>query len=174
MAGIGSIIASSATLTPLYAERLIAGIKPETAASFARPGGVLINSNHPAFVFGHLNLYASRVFSLLGKPAGPAQYPAEWEGLFKGGVECSDDPSGSKYPKFDELTSFFMGAYRAAIDAIREGRDEQFLAPNPAEGRMKELFPSVGAAIAFYVGGHPQSHFGQVSAWRRMMGLPAA
>ncbi|MFN0137032.1 MAG: DinB family protein [Phycisphaerae bacterium] len=174
MPGIGSIIAASATLTPMYAERLIDGIKPETAASFARPGGVIINSNHPTFVFGHLNLYAIRVFTLLGLPTDAAKYPPEWDALFKAGVECTDDPTCAKYPNFTELTAFFSRAYTAAIAAIRDARDERFLAANPAEGRMKELFPTIGAAITFYVGSHPQSHFGQVSAWRRMMGLPPA
>ena len=52
--------------------------------------------------------------------------------------------------------------------------DETFLKPNPNEGRMKELFPTIGAAVTFYLGGHVQMHLGQISAWRRAMGLTAA
>jgi hypothetical protein len=42
------------------------------------------------------------------------------------------------------------------------------------EGRMKELFPTVGAAVNFLVVGHTQSHLGQISVWRRLMGLGSA
>jgi hypothetical protein len=31
--------------------------------------------------------------------------------------------------------------------------------------------PTVGAAVNFMLGGHLQMHLGQVSAWRRAMGL---
>ena len=32
----------------------------------------------------------------------------------------------------------------------------------------------VGGAINFYIGGHVQVHLGQLSAWRRAIGLPPA
>lgn len=174
MNAIGSILAAPAALTTMYAERLLGGIAPETFSSFARPGGVVVKSNHPAFVFGHLGLYPVRVLDLLGKPNDAARYPTAWEALFKNGVECIDDPSGKHYPPMKELTEFFFRAQGAAVAALREARDEQLTAANPAEGRMKELFPTVGAALGFYVAAHAQQHLGQLSAWRRMMGLPAA
>jgi hypothetical protein len=39
---------------------------------------------------------------------------------------------------------------------------------------MKTLFPTVGAMLAFYMDGHVLMHMGQVSAWRRMQGMPPA
>ena len=36
------------------------------------------------------------------------------------------------------------------------------------------MFPTVGAAINFYLTGHVMMHAGQISAWRRCMGMPAA
>ena len=47
-------------------------------------------------------------------------------------------------------------------------------APNPAEGRMRELFPTLGSVHCFYAGGHMMSHLGQFSAWRRMEGMKPA
>jgi hypothetical protein len=41
-------------------------------------------------------------------------------------------------------------------------------------GRMTELFPTLGSLYNFYVGGHMMMHLGQISTWRRMMGLGAA
>jgi hypothetical protein len=39
---------------------------------------------------------------------------------------------------------------------------------------MTERFPTLGSVHAFYCGGHIMMHLGQMSAWRRMMGLGSA
>jgi len=174
MLQIGPIIAASGSLGLMSAERLVAGIRPESFARLAAPGGTTIQSNHPAFVFGHLNLYPIRIMTALKQPAGPTAYPATYEALFKNGQPCQDDPKGNIYPPMKELVDFFSNSYKAAIAAVTAAPDATLTQPNPAEGRMKELFPTIGAALNFYLGGHVQNHLGQLSAWRRMMGLPAA
>lgn len=174
MGHIGQTIAAPGKLALLYAERLLAGVKAEQFGRLARPGGVVVQSNHPAFVLGHLCLYPPRMMQQLGQPPGPAACPAGYEALFKAGVECQDDPDGRRYPPMTELTDRFFTGYKPAISAVEAASDEQLLGPNPAEGRLRELFPTLGQAFAFYLGGHTQSHLGQISAWRRMMGLPAA
>lgn len=174
MGQIGKIIAESATLTTGYAERLIQGIEPAAFARLARPGGVVVKSNYPAFVFGHLALYPSRIMQILALPAGPTAMPPSWDALFKNGAECLDDPDQNIYPPMTEITRAFLDSYRAAITAVAESDDAQMLAKNPTPGRLGEIFTTVGGMFGFYLGGHPQSHFGQISAWRRMMGLPAA
>lgn len=171
MSRFGEIIASAAAVNTMYAERLLTGVKSEQFARLARPGGVTVQSNHPAFVFGHLSLYPVRVLEHLGQPAGAARVPEGWEARFKSGAECLDDPDARHYPSMTTLTSFYFAAYKAVAEAIRGASDEVFAAPNPATGRMKELFPQLGAMLTFYVCGHPQVHLGQLSAWRRMMGL---
>jgi hypothetical protein len=174
MLSIGPIIAASGDLSIAYAERLLIGVTPETFARLARPGGVTIQSNHAAWVLGHLSLYPARIMATLGQPGGATTYPERYESLFKNGTDCQDDPNGALYPRMDELTGFFFRAYKAAVATVNSTVDEVFLKLNPAEGRMRELFPTVGAAVNFYLGGHMQNHLGQFSAWRRAMGLPAA
>jgi hypothetical protein len=174
MATIGSIIVPGAQLSLAYAERLLAGVTQETFARFARPGGVLVKSNHPAFVFGHLSLYPARIMQNLQLPVGATAYPMTYERLFKAGVECQDDTSGTVYPEMRTLMTFFSESYTVAIAAVKSAPEELFALPNPVEGRSRELFPTVGAAVNFYLIGHVQSHLGQLSAWRRAMGLSAA
>ena len=174
MARIGSIIAPGAKLGLMYAERLLAGVTPETYARFARPGGVAVKSNHAAFILGHLSLYPVRTMQYLNLPPGPTVFPPNYESLFKFGVECQDDPDSKVYPPLAELKTLFFESYRAAIAAVENSPDEPFGVPNPAEGRPRELFPTVGAALNFYLIGHVQVHLGQFSAWRRGMGLPPA
>ena len=174
MGQIGQIIASSGSPTPLYAERLLAGVTNEMFARFARPGGVVLKSNHPAFVFGHLALYPPRVLTHLNRPVGAALCPPQYEALFKNGVECVDDADGTIYPPMEALTKLFFAGFRLAADAVASAPDDVLCAPNPAEGRMRELFPTLGAMLGFYLSGHSQSHLGQLSAWRRAQGLPPA
>lgn len=174
MGRLGEIVAAPGRMALLYTERLIAGVTAENFGRFARPGGTVVKSNHPAFVFGHLALYPQRVLTLLGLPVGETAVPANYESLFKDGVECRDDAERNIYPGKDELIQRFTDGYKAATAAIAAAPDEKLLAINPTEGRSRELFPTLGAALSFYVAGHPQMHLGQVSAWRRMMGLSPA
>lgn len=174
MGQIGRIIAESASLSPLYAKRLLEGVKAEHFARLASPGGECVQSNHAAFIFGHLSLYPSRALAVLECDAGGSKVPDGWEELFRPGAECRDDPDGSIYPPMERLTAFFFDASALAHNAVAEADDAALTAANPAEGRMREIFPTVGAMLGFYLGGHVQMHLGQMSAWRRAMGLPPA
>jgi hypothetical protein len=173
MGRVSSFIVPGARLGVAYAERLSVGVTQEMCARLARPGGAVVKSNHAAFVIGHLSLYPARVMQFLKLPAGPTAFPGHYESLFKPGSECQDDADGKMYPPFSELRARFFEGYKAAIAAVESTPDEGFDGPNPIEGRSRELFPTVGAAIAFYLIGHVQVHLGQFSAWRRGMGLPS-
>lgn len=72
------------------------------------------------------------------------------------------------------VTAAFFDGYKAALPVLRSLPDEAFQAVNPLGGRMTDLFPTLGSLQAFYCSGHMMMHLGQISAWRRMMGLGAA
>lgn len=174
MGQYGAMIAASGSLALVYSERLMAGLTQQNYARFARPGGVELRSNHPAFILGHLCIYPQRILQQLGLVTDAAKVPAAYEPLFKNGVECQDDPQGKIYPPLDEIQGNYFKGYRAAINAVAEASDQKLLELNPLEGRMRELFPTLGAAFTFYLAGHTQSHLGQLSAWRRAQGLAPA
>lgn len=174
MRNIGEMLAASTNLSLRYTQRLLQGVKSEDFARLARPGGVVVQSNHPAFIFGHLALYPPRVMQHLQLPGGEAECPSKYDSLFAHTCTCDDDPDGSIYPSMEELTQQFFKGYEAAAKAVCEADDDSFTAPNPTVGPMRELFPTVGAMLNFYLGGHVQNHLGQFSAWRRAMGMPPA
>jgi hypothetical protein len=174
MSQMGEIIAGSATLSTKYAEVLLKDVRPEQFARFAAPGGQPIESNHGAFIFGHLALYPPKVMTALGRPTDDVACPAEWVSLFEAGAECRDDPNGSIYPPMNELTERFFSGYERAIAAVAEADEAQLVAENPNEGMSRDFFPKLGSLVAFYVSGHVQSHLGQMSAWRRALGLRSA
>jgi hypothetical protein len=166
---LGNIIADSLHVALGYAERLLEDVPPARFARFAQVGGVTIVSNHPAFIYGHLSLYAPKVLRLIGHPAPPT--PEHFEIRFSKDATCRDDVDGDLYPPLDDVVGFFREGHRMVTGALRSTPDEVFDRPNPAEGRMRERFPTIGSVQAFYCGGHIMMHLGQMSAWRRMEGL---
>lgn len=150
-----------------YAQTLLAGIDPGAAARF--PMGV--KTNHPTFVYGHLSIYPDRIFKLLGRE-DLAKPDARYEQVFSAQAECEDDPAGVKYPPFDEVSRRYVERTETLLRFLESAGDDVLGGPNP--GPMKEIFPTVSAQLAFMLQAHTMMHLGQVSAWRRMMGLGEA
>ena len=169
---IGNIIADSLHLSLGYADRLLTDVSAERFARFSTPGGETVHSNHPAFIYGHLALYAPRILTELQQPA-PA-VPEGFNDCFSKDAQCQDDGEGVLYPAMEDVLNCFRTGYQAAAEALKAAPDEAFEQENPNEGRLRELFPTIGSMHAFYCGGHMMIHMGQMSAWRRMEGLGAA
>jgi hypothetical protein len=155
-----------------FGERLASDIPPALFARKANVGGTVVDANHPAFVYGHLSLYPVRMLGFLNLPADAAQAPAEWEKLFNPGCPCQDDPEGRIYPAKETLVTTFLRTYDAVLDALPRVKDEAFAAPTPEE-RYRAFLPTVGSAVLSMLNNHPSLHFGQLSTWRRCMGLGA-
>ena len=169
---LGHVIADSLQLSVGYGERLLAGIPAARFGRLALFGIEVVESNHPAFVYGHLGLYAPRILQQLGHPA--PLVPDHFQSLFSKDATCRDDEDGDLYPPMKEITDFFFEGHRMLAGALRGAADAAFDRPNPAEGRMRDLFPTLGSLHTFYCGGHMMMHLGQVSAWRRMERLGSA
>jgi hypothetical protein len=160
-----------------YANLMLPGIKPEQFARKPRvetsAGAKIIDTNHPAFVFGHLSIYPTRLVTLTGDDGKKAEAPAAFTDLFKAGAPCQDDPEGRIYPKMEELTAEFTRTYAALLEHLRGVPDEIFQRENP-NAQARDRFPTIGVLASFYLGSHMMMHLGQISAWRRCMGLPSA
>ncbi|MEM9828716.1 MAG: DinB family protein, partial [Planctomycetota bacterium] len=110
----GKMIAASARLALGYVDRLTADIPAESFGRLARCGDQLIQANHPAFIFGHLALYPSRVVADLGGDATAVSPSQAYNELFSPQAQCLDDPDGTLYPSKDELLAKTHAAYAAA------------------------------------------------------------
>lgn len=171
---VGVMISQSLNLCLGYAERLLKGISSEQFARFASVGEEVVNSNHPAFVLGHLSLYPAKILEQLGHDASSVAVPESFQTVFSKDATCQDDPEGTIYPTMDEIVEKFFQGYRLAAEKLQSAEDPTFQQPNPNEGKIKEAFPTLGAMHMFYVSGHMMVHLGQMSAWRRMQGLGSA
>ena len=171
---LGNVIADSLQLGIAQAERLLTNVTADQFARFGRPGGQTVESNHAAFIFGHLSLYGPRIVEQLGGDDSTIKISERFQSLFSANAKCQDDPDGTIYPPMEVITQFFFQGYRVAVETLRAAKDETLEQPNPAGGRMAELFPTLGSMHNFYCGGHLMLHLGQLSAWRRMRGLGPA
>jgi len=168
-----TLIASQGPLT-MYGEKLLVGV---TADQFARQPvgrGGIINTNHPAFIYGHLSTYPAFILNILGIQDPGCTNPDGFDKLFSHEATCQDDPDGSIYPAMEAITSHFFRAHKCMFAQIAELPDEQLAAPHGQTGDFFAKFPSRAAVTAFLVGPHPFTHIGQMSAWRRCMGLGSA
>lgn len=174
MGQVSDTISGAARVSRAYAERLLVGINAQDAhrKPLAQPG-LRIDTNHPTFVYGHLALYPAKALTLLGRDPGDVLPPPGWEELFKAGAPCRDDADSNLYPGFADVTTMFFRATDAAMSAVSKVDDAILAKPNPNE-QFRDRFPTVGVLTNFYLNNHVMMHLGQVSAWRRCMGLPAA
>lgn len=172
MAAIGEMIVAAGRISIGMARNLLHGVEPGSAGRLACPGGKPVESNHPAWAYGHLALYAPRLVELVGGDTSELKLPEAFEPLFKAGSTCMDDPKGLIYPPIEVITECFFKGYNAASAAVARAPDATFSQEMPEDRRS--FVPTVGAAATFLLCSHIMMHMGQVSAWRRMMGLPPA
>jgi hypothetical protein len=144
-----------------YCRRQIADIPDERMAE--QP---VASVNHPAWVLGHLAWTADRALEMLG---APALLPAESATLFGRGSTPSN--SRAAYPSKDELLKAIDAGYEQLRQRAKLATPEQLSKPttNPL---VKDTLPTLKELLAFLMSGHMGVHVGQISSWRRMIGLP--
>ncbi len=158
------LIVPPAKTTMNFAEALIKEIEP---AQFGRmPDGVKTNS--PAFAMGHLAIYPAWIGGVLGIDVPTV--PEGFDDLFKHGAECRDDADGSIYPSMDAIMSYYRAGHNSLIDGLAGVDASKYAEPNPSEG-MRDMAPTCAALANFMLTAHAMMHLGQVSAWRRCMGM---
>ncbi len=144
-----------------YALRLVGDIPPEHFVSQPAPGRTM---NHPAWIFCHLNVYASIVASLLrGEPfEDPLGKP------YARGSTVS--PRLSDYPEPREVVAAFERLHDDAAGSLDTAGADRFSAATPVE-RLRTMSPTVGELLVMLMVKHESFHLGQLSAWRRAMGM---
>ncbi|MFG0305449.1 MAG: hypothetical protein ACF8Q5_04465 [Phycisphaerales bacterium JB040] len=152
------------------AEALAKDIPADRFARQLSVDGKPVNANHPAYCYGHLAIYPIRIIGFLGGDGDSVAAPEHWNDLFKMGAECHDDPDGSIYPAKDELVERVRSGYGAVLEQLAVTDESLFAQPFPDE-KMRERFPTIGMTVTFMLTSHFMFHLGQVSTWRRCMGL---
>lgn len=145
-----------------YARRLTADLNDDQLC--AQPTASLMN--HAAWVLGHLALVADFYACLLGRPS---ELPPNWHSLF--GMNSCPEPDRSRYPSKAELLAALEKAYANVEQAI-QAQPPSFWDQPPADPRWQSRFPTNRHMLLAMLINHDATHLGQLSAWRRALGLP--
>lgn len=165
MAMTGTSIADSLKMTLGYADSLVKTIPDARFAEMPKD-----DLNSPAFLIGHLAIYAPRMAEMLGHK-GACSVPDSYEPLFKNGAKCLATPG--TYPPKAELVKAFNDGWSAVARILPTVDEKAFAGPNPYEG-LRDRLPTLGSVATFMCLAHNMMHLGQISAWRRVAGLGSA
>ncbi|HJT77270.1 MAG TPA: DinB family protein [Gemmataceae bacterium] len=144
-----------------YCRMLLDGIADERMTEQPLPG-----VNHPAWVLGHLALTTDNALGWLGAEKA---LPPEWAALF--GAGSKPTASRGDYPAKEELVRAVEQGFERVRQRVQAAPPEQLARPT-THPRMRETLPTVKDGVAFLLTGHLGVHLGQLSTWRRMIGLP--
>ncbi len=153
------------------AEQLLNDIPEAIFSTKPKIAGETISINHPAFHLGHLSIYPRRIRQLFGDESEASVISDQDKAMFGKGAECLDDPERKIYPQKDALLKTFFEGHRGLIPLIEQAPPADF-ASTKMDPAWQARFRSVGGATTYLVGAHLFRHLGQLSAWRRCMGLP--
>jgi len=171
---LSEVVWANAVRTREIGRALARDIPSESFARLPMGEGGPIFMNHPAFVFGHLSLYPARVLKMAGVDPKAAAAPYWYEELFGPGTICQDDPFAETYPDKGEIVTQFDRGLDVAAEVVRQLPDEIMEETHTMSPEFGSTLLSLGAAAEYLLNNHPMFHLGQVSAWRRCMGLEAA
>jgi len=121
--------------------------------------------NHPAWVLSHLNVYTPICTAML---LGLAfEDPLE----HRYGQKSDVSLDLSAYPPPAELAAAYALLHDRAERALAAADEHILMSPNPLE-RWRAVHPRILDMMVTLMVKHESGHLGQLSAWRRAMGLP--
>ncbi|MEM8783010.1 MAG: DinB family protein [Planctomycetota bacterium] len=122
--------------------------------------------NHPAWLLSHLHAYHPVIVALLqGEPFDdPKQH--------RFGMLSKPESDASVYLPKGELVAAYAEGRASVVDALQMVTAETLEAPMSL-ARWQGKFPQAGSILPYLMAHHESLHLGQLSAWRRVQGLPA-
>lgn len=145
-----------------YGDMLLGGIDPDDAFTPIAEGG-----SHPAWILGHLTWADSRMAVGLGGESGIDL--EAWTKLFAGGTPALTDASA--YPAWSEIVDAWHDSH-ARCEAAAPSVTAEILAQPNNHPILGKPYPTFESFFGFLMTGHESIHLGQLSAWRRVHGMP--
>ena len=121
--------------------------------------------NHPAWLMSHLLAYHPVMLALAQArtPDDPLDHPF--------GMKSKPVDDASAYPPLAELGRTFAAGHREVEAALPSASADWLAGPPPIE-RWRPRFENVATLLNYLMVRHESLHLGQLSTWRRAMGLP--
>ncbi len=148
-----------------YAEQLVSDLSDEQMTAQPAPEGKA-PANHPAWVLSHLNVYLPIVEKMLDGESFEDPKGHQF------GMESKPEADATIYAPKAELISSFVTGHQRVAEKLRQA-DPSVLENEIVLERWKPVFPKVGNALPYLMLLHENGHLGQISAWRRIQGMPS-
>lgn len=146
-----------------YARLLVQDIDDARLAEQPMPG-----MNHAAWILGHLAVAADFLLQLFGEPELCSE---DWHNRFGPGSSVQADRSA--YPSKGELLEALALGHEATARASINASKEAIQQPHTPElAFLKPELTTVGDLALHLLTTHEAIHLGQLSAWRRALGMP--
>lgn len=176
MPEVANLILTGARTIRMLTEKGLSGVSSEIAArkpTFKDGGSsTVVDCCHAVFHLGHLAVYPAMLVERLGFDASSIKVSEEWKTQFQQGAICHDDPRNEIYPSLAVVSEKFFKVMDFTFEKVALVPDKEFFQPITDEN-LKGMFPTVGAMANFLLNDHVAYHAGQMSTWRRCMGLPS-
>ncbi|MGF1580860.1 MAG: DinB family protein [Gemmataceae bacterium] len=148
-----------------YLQRLVADLDDEQIAKQPSPG-----INTPLWILGHLAISTDFAAQMLG---GGSRCPKEW--IEQYGPKSKPVSDQQPRPTKAELVAAIEAGHHMVTELAKSANEEAMRQPHPLQiGVLQDFCPTVGDLVSHLLTSHPGIHSGQLSAWRRQMGLPPA
>lgn len=150
-----------------FAHMLLDGVEEAQWNTQPYPG-----ANTPTWIVGHLIFVCQSMLNMLERE-GISDF--DFSERFGNGssIPLPDDANFDQIPKPAALRELLDLGHARVIEALPQMEPAFFSKPNPHEALASSL-PTTGDLFTFLLTMHESIHLGQLSAWRRAMGLPSA
>lgn len=144
-----------------YGQNLVADLSDEQMGVQPVPG-----MNHPAWVLSHLNAYHPVIEHVIKGELfdDPKDHPF--------GMKSKPEADRSVYASKEKLVADFVAGHERVEKALRAAGDAVWTKPIVLE-RWVQVMPTAAIGLPYLMLVHENTHFGQLSAWRRVQGLPS-
>ncbi len=123
-------------------------------------------ANHPAWVLSHLNVY----LPIIGAIIKGEEFEDPKGHQF--GMNSKPQSTRDVYASNEELVQAFVDGHEQVAELLGNADDSVFANEIKLE-RWKKVMPVAGIALPYLMFNHENGHLGQISAWRRVQGLPS-
>lgn len=147
-----------------YASKLVADLNEEQMVMQPPLGDR--PANHPAWVLSHLNVYLPIMEALIDGVEFEDPKTHEF------GMLSHPENDRSRYASKESLLGTFLSGHEQVIRKL-EAVGPNVLEQETTLERWKPIMPHVGLVLPYLMLNHENTHLGQLSAWRRILGLPA-
>lgn len=147
-----------------YGPKLVADLTDEQM--IFQPVSVGAPANHPAWIFSHLNVYLPVIAAVIQGNEFEDPKPHKF------GMQSKPESDASLYDSKETLVNAFVAGHERVAELLSQ-QGEAALSHQILLPRWQSNMPTSAIALPYLMFNHENMHLGQLSAWRRIQGLPS-